>query len=269
MLELIFPEHRRIALPVDFKSHLTRKLAGVGIQSFEPLSQAAFLAAAERVEGEVIDIGANIGIFSLLTASALGRPAHAFEPFGKPARVLSRAVERTGLPITVNEAAVSDFDGSATLYLSRRSDMSNSLDASHRVHAGQTEVTVCKIDSYVGARRIAAIKIDTERTEIQVLRGMTQLARTQQPAILLEVLPETENGPLEQWASEAGYQVHRLADDPAFQAITVRRDLPDRDGDGRNALLLPTAAPADAAFYKRVEHWLDRLAACALQPTPA
>ncbi|MEM9370528.1 MAG: FkbM family methyltransferase, partial [Pseudomonadota bacterium] len=199
MLDLVFPEQRRISIPVRHKSHIARSLKGVGIHAFEPLSQAIFLAAVEGRHGAVLDVGANIGLFSMCVASATGRDVFAFEPFEEAAQTLEDVANAEELPISVIRSAVSDRDGTATFYLSKKSDMSNSLDESHREHRGARDVPVRTLDGWVGDRSIAAIKIDTERTEMAVLRGMTNLARRDRPVILVEILSDNDAEDLGVW----------------------------------------------------------------------
>ena len=59
--------------------------------------------------------------------------------------------------------------------------------------------------------RIDLIKIDTESTEAQVLRGMAETIRRDHPTILCEVLPGCgSERPLEEVLASSGYRFYLL-----------------------------------------------------------
>ncbi|MEM7669357.1 MAG: FkbM family methyltransferase [Pseudomonadota bacterium] len=265
MLDLVFPENHRISIPVRHKSHIARSLKGLGIHAFEPVSQAVFLAAVERRDGAVVDVGANIGLFSMCIASALGRDVAAFEPFEEAASALEEVAVTYGLPIRVTRAAVADRDGTASFYLSKKSDMSNSLDREHRDHRGVREVPIVSIDSWDDAGQIAAVKIDTERTEMDVLRGMTAIARRDRPAILVEILSDKDANDLACWKEDLGYRSVDLGSDEVYGRILGPFTLPDLEGDMRNTLLVPSDFATDDAFFDRARFWVDEIRSCALR----
>ncbi|MBY8976806.1 FkbM family methyltransferase [Rhodobacteraceae bacterium NNCM2] len=264
MLDLAFPERGTISIPVQHKSHIARSLKGVGIQAFEPLSQAAFLAAAERKPGDIVDIGANIGLYSMLVSCALGRRVHAFEPFEEAAGALEQVAAESGLEISVLRAAVSSFDGEATFYLSKKSDMSNSLDSEHREHRGERKVPVRSIDSWAQDLPLSAVKIDTERTEIDVLNGMIETVRRARPAILVEILSDRQADALAAWQSATGYKGVHIGADDFYRRVLGPFELPDAEGDRRNSLLLPVEFELDEAFFERTRVWADAVRGCAL-----
>lgn len=260
---LKFPGEREITFTYPPKSHIPRALAGVGIQSYEPLSQAAFLAAVEAAPGPVFDIGANVGIYSMLVATALGRDVRAYEPLAEAADVLRRIAAEYALPIVVTDAAVSDTVGERSFYLSAKSDMSNSLNADFRAHRGVRVVKCVTVDSEAEALQPAGLKIDTETTELDVLAGAAATMARSRPAVLLEVLDAAQARALRRFFDGFAYQIVEIGD-PGFGRAIGRTDDLDIAGDARNWLAIPSAAGADAAFLDRAQHWLAAIKACAI-----
>jgi len=172
----------------------------------EPYEPGLSRAIADRLKpGDVfIDIGANVGHFSLLAARIVGPAGRvvAFEPDAETVAAMRRAIEANDLTsaIEVVNAAVADTDGTAQLFLSVDSVLSTTDPARSPARDQFTftrsiEVAQVTLDSWLAARpqlrpRIAAIKIDVEGTEADVLRGMRETLRAcPRAAILCETSP--------------------------------------------------------------------------------
>src|SRR5690606_17488818 len=79
--------------------------------------------------------------------------------------------------------------GRASLYISARSDSSNSLRKDFRKAKGVIDVPVSTIDEVLDFQHgSVVIKIDTESTEPDVLRGAQQSLTKLRPWIICEVL---------------------------------------------------------------------------------
>jgi len=104
----------------------------------------------------------------------------------------------------------------ATLYLSARTDSSNSLKAGHRAATGTVEVPVERLDDYVAGtgRRPAVMKIDTETTGPDVLAGGMETLRTVRRWVVCEVLASTTEAALASILRPLGYRFHHLGDGP-------------------------------------------------------
>lgn len=145
-----------------------------------------------------VDVGANIGIFSLAAAQCVGPKGKviAFEPEETNFSYLSRNVERSGWRmIRCEQSAVGETSGSA--YLFRHTGNFGS----HRVsrHAdyrddGVEEIAIAtplvSLDEYLERAGLApnVIKIDVEGGEVGALRGMKRALR-QDLVILFELWP--------------------------------------------------------------------------------
>ncbi len=108
-----------------------------------------------------IDVGANAGVYSLWAAD-LGADVVAVEPSPQAARWLQRNIELNRFPITVIEAALTDFEGTT--------GFDSSGDAVGHIGGPET-VAATTLDAVMGQRRAAGVKIDVEGFERFVLQG--------------------------------------------------------------------------------------------------
>ena len=176
---------RPLLLAGDYEPHVTRTLLGL-----------------LRDDTHFLDVGANIGYFSLLAATKCphGR-VFSIEPDPQNYRLLSASVMLNGLRerLTAVQTAASDEDGVATL-----SDLGNAANRGARftaktraalearVHGPAptfTEVRMARLDRLLSGERIDVMKVDVEGHEPPALRGAEGLLRACRPAILLEFSP--------------------------------------------------------------------------------
>jgi FkbM family methyltransferase len=141
----------------------------------------------------VLDIGANYGVYALLTASA-ARPngmVHCFEPGTASLAQLKRNLAlNPDLPIAVHEVALSDTTGDARLYHVGGSPTTFSLG--HESRAGDESVKKTTLDAWaesVRVPKVSAIKMDVEGHEPYVIRGGSRLVATHKPMIMFEISP--------------------------------------------------------------------------------
>ncbi len=159
----------------------------------------------------VLDIGAHVGLFSVVTARLVGTGGRvfSFEPTAGTREILERTVQLNGLGdrIEVRSEAVTRSSGTATFFeTGDPGSNANSLVASTNRHRHQIRVETTSIDDFANSRSIGVncIKIDAEGNELAVLQGGEQILREQQPAIALALHPSALNaagGSLEEiWA---------------------------------------------------------------------
>jgi FkbM family methyltransferase len=146
----------------------------------------------------VVDIGANIGIFTLTMASLVG-PAgkvYAFEPLETEAMLLAQSLAENGFNdrVVLERAAASNQNGTAQLisaaetinaggaYLNLTGEP---LPAGHRI----SETELITLDTYPLRRPVSFIKIDIEGAEPLALRGARRLLQEDRPVILSELHP--------------------------------------------------------------------------------
>ena len=167
---------------------------------WEPNLTAVF--SRTLAPGDVcIDVGAHIGYYTLLAASAVGSGGHvyAFEPSPANYRALRRNIALNGLAnVTAQNVAVGADTGRATLYEgpahnSGMATLNPGLAAKSTAPLAQTEVEVAPITSLVPEERwdrTRVIKIDVEWEELEVLRGLKPLLDRGKPlSVFLEWTP--------------------------------------------------------------------------------
>ena len=127
----------------------------------------------------VVDVGANVGYYTLLAARLVGEKGKvfAFEPSSDNFALLKRNVEENGYKnVVLVPKAVSDRSAKARLLIDRASSGSHSLSAS-RGGADFVDVETVSLDEYFagGLERIDVLKIDAEGAEMAILNGMGRL----------------------------------------------------------------------------------------------
>jgi FkbM family methyltransferase len=144
--------------------------------------------------GTMIDVGANLGEFSLRVAQKVGPRGRvlSFEPF-PPTLAVFRAnvILNPGLPIEVIPCAVSDTPGSVHM---RGTDPTN-LGTVRAVEGSASDsdplVQVVRLDDVVAQRkldRVDLIKADVEGFEYRALAGGIETLRRFRPIVVLELV---------------------------------------------------------------------------------
>ena len=200
-----------MTLPVGLR--IPRLLAQHGLAGYEGEALACFLAATDVAgPGAVFDIGANVGIYAALAAALTQREVRAFEPMPSLVEAARRVSADNQLRGTTELLALGAQTGSATLYVSLRSDTSNSLAAGFRESSAGIEVPVETLDSYVARTGVvpAVMKVDTETTEPDVLAGAASTIRQHRPWILCEVLAGRVEDRLTEVLEPFGYRWYHV-----------------------------------------------------------
>lgn len=207
---------------LDLADNLQRLLYFVGSYESTTVSAARSLARPTDV---VLDVGANIGVFTLPLAADLrnGRVI-AVEAASDTAAILRRHLARNGLSdrVTVVEAALSSRAGTARLHVSSYGGHdvgTRSLEAIGP--ATGTDIDVITADSLVetlGLARVDGIKIDVEGHESAVLAGMTGLLSARLPRfVIVEIVPGRPTAP-----SGSPEEIIRLLDGFGYDAHAIR-----------------------------------------------
>lgn len=150
-------------------------------------------------DGIFIDIGANIGSFTLVAARIAPRgKVHAFEPSDHHFRRLSNNVALNHFGnVALNKLGLSDKTESATLFLPSLSGEMNNSGAASLYSANNApgmqvteQVQLIALDDYVqknGINRIDLIKIDIEGAEFDALKGSIETLKRFRPIVLMEL----------------------------------------------------------------------------------
>lgn len=125
----------------------------------------------------VFDVGANIGIWSLLAAKR-GAHVHAFEPVPALVERLRRHAIENNVEITINACAAGAENGTLPFYEFREGNSGASSLAPRSERDVRIDVPVITLDSYIARERIEHVqllKIDVEGAEGIVLAGAREL----------------------------------------------------------------------------------------------
>ena len=146
-----------------------------------------------------MDVGANMGLFSLEAAQILNLPVISFEPNPKIADLFTRSIKINGVEKNVRlfQVAVSDETCRATFVEHPSNKGGSALEVSGEAQEGSRyEVGVEKLDAYglfqdhlagLGLN-VGLIKMDVEGAEERALRGMADLLKTHKPNIIVELV---------------------------------------------------------------------------------
>ena len=151
-------------------------------------------------EGDtVIDIGANIGYFTVLLANIVGPEGkvYAFEPDPRSFHLLQRTVERNGWThVIIEQKAVSSKAGELLLYQTREWT-GNTLTPGE--HISTIKVQVVTLDDFLPDEySISFVKMDMDGAEPLAILGMAQLI---QRSPNLKVLAEYQPSNLKRYLS--------------------------------------------------------------------
>jgi FkbM family methyltransferase len=173
---------------------------------YEP-ETCALIEAVLKPGMTFVDLGANIGIFTLLGARAVGPRGRvvAFEPAPKVMVYLERNVHNNGFAeqVTLVPSAVADRTGLVRFAFSNEYSVAAHIAVSEEPAA--LEVHATSLDEYfrdAGWPAIHLIKMDVEGAEPSVLRGMPELVRRNpRVSLVFEVLASTFEGHPDQLAA--------------------------------------------------------------------
>lgn len=234
---------------------LLRRLLREGIGGYEPETAACFLAALRQApDGAALDIGANVGLYSILASCRSSRTVYGFEPTPGLADLMRHTAHANDLRFHTEQLALGDANGTATLYLSNQTDMSNSLAEGFRESVGQLDVRVETLDSWCERRNVSPglIKIDTETTEPAVIGGGIETIRRLRPWIFCEIIHgrQVEEAVMD-LLRDLDYTWYHLAGDPPYEP----REQIAGDRTYQHLMWLFTPEPIDPAFWRQVSAW--------------
>ena len=138
---------------------------------------------------ESIDVGAAAGIMSTFFAKKT-KHVHAYEP--SPSYAETEKLKDKFANVSTYNLAVSNFKGKDTFYIDDRRLSQNGF-----LNPGwgkPVEVDVIKLDEQ-NHTDIGLIKIDTEGTELDVIKGADNLIKTYKPTLMVEIWDQNTPDP--------------------------------------------------------------------------
>lgn len=222
------PNGRVLKIESQGEEWIPTQLFWRGWQGYEPEMTGLFYALAESAT-TILDVGAHAGFYSLLAGLANPQArVFAFEPMPRVFASLERNVKLNKLEnISCFSAAIGATNGTQEFYFpdqaqpissSLRSDMLTATFPAEAIK--HVPVQVVPLDQFVaeqGIDQVNLIKLDTERTEHEVLGGARELLQRDHPDIICEVWPDAGNqDQLEDVLRPLGYRFfHLLPEGPS------------------------------------------------------
>lgn len=200
------------------------------VQDQYELEEAELVQSVLQSGDTAVDLGANIGYFSILMAQAVGPEGtvYAFEPIPSNLALLRRSVEENayGSRIEIVEAGVSCEAGHASFVSFGRGGASSGahlrvdgteLPPKHEVH----EAPLVALDHHPIRRPIHFIKADIEGSEPLAFQGASEILAEDRPIVLCELNPlrirevsGVETRSFLRFMEELGYECCRLNGEP-------------------------------------------------------
>lgn len=185
-----------IRMHLDPEDFVSRTILETG--EWEPTSWQAMRAHLED-GATFVDVGAQIGYYSLKAATVVGPRGHviAVEPNPETVNKLAANIQASGLK-AVAVAPVACSDAEATLDLFAAPEANTGETSLSKVNASQSgaavrayKVRARPLDDIVresGVARVDVIKIDVEGAEYLVLKGSQQTLARYHPIVLVEII---------------------------------------------------------------------------------
>jgi FkbM family methyltransferase len=187
---------------------------------FEP--EIDFLLSYLRPEMMAIDIGANLGVYSLPLAMKVGQggAVYSYEPGSEARKCLLASIALNGLEnVRVSSAALSNCPGRLWLAHGNSSEL-HELKAAPEAGAPGEMVDVVTLDSEQQAyawTRVDFVKIDAEGQEARIVVGGRDFFSKHSPLVMYEVMDAGQVNRQLRWVFEAlGYQTYRLSGDSSY-----------------------------------------------------
>ncbi|OGG41020.1 hypothetical protein A2118_02125 [Candidatus Kaiserbacteria bacterium GWA2_50_9] len=170
-------------------------------------------------EGDVcVDVGANVGFYTLLFSALVGERGrvYAFEPTPRTFGIL-RKNSSDKQNVTLVNVALMEMEGERNLadYGAEKSGLNTVLPKSSNngIRPSLLSVEVMTLDSYCFVHNIRPtfIKIDVEGAEEMVLMGGRKTLAEHHPVLIVEVQREASQ-PVVALLSDLGYQAYQFVD---------------------------------------------------------
>lgn len=183
-----------------------------GFAEVTPGPEVDFIREHVRSGMTVVDVGANIGLFTLLFASLAGASGrvYAFEPGPLSFGLLKTNLALNGYrSVTVENAAVSDFSGETELHICPTGESDNRITGFETYESERLPIKCFALDDYFKpGTRVDFVKMDIQGAEVKTLNGMRRVI-ADNPSIVL--LVEANAGVAEK-ARELDLSIRRIGD---------------------------------------------------------
>lgn len=210
-----FNRHVLFAVEANFRSIVTSVMLVEG-DWFE--AEMEFWRNQLQPEMTVIDVGANVGVYTFSAAQQVGKAGRviAIEPFSGCVKCMEETRRVNDLSqVSICRGAASDRQGAIRLSLHGASELNEVIADDSTPASGNVEEAPCfTLDSLIDSEkldRVDWLKIDAEGHEIQVLKGSDRLLKDFAPNILYENIAAAQgsNTEVAAYLQSKGYQLFR------------------------------------------------------------
>jgi FkbM family methyltransferase len=214
-----------------------------GLHEFEEM---AFVCHFLRPGDLFVDIGANVGTYTVLGAAVGGADAYAYEPVPATLKHLEANVAVNGLGERVKIRRVALGGSAGVIRVTQDEGATNHVAAASDSTEATTEVPVVRLDDDLGGRVPTLIKMDVEGFEEEVLGGASRvLADRNLRAIIVEINGQgqrygSSDEAVRQHLRAAGFE--RMSYDAFDRALVAARPLADPRRVSDNELYVRDAA---------------------------
>lgn len=162
-----------------------------------------------------IDVGANIGIYSLHSSRRLGKmgKVHAFEPTPETYCTLTKNIELNRLTnVECRGLALAERCGTLFLVAGDRPASNSTADSLTESEAGVC-ISATTLDEYCtvhSVNNVNFVKVDIEGGELAFFKGGRNTLLKNKPTILFESMHTGPSFPEREYLRELGYQLYFL-----------------------------------------------------------
>jgi FkbM family methyltransferase len=181
---MIYPFVENVSLVVD------PGMSSAELQIYTGLydtNEMLFVMHYLRPEDTFVDVGANIGVYSVLASGITGAKSLSFEPIPSTFANLKRNIHYNNLQDKSELFNLGVGDKQETLIFSNSLDAINHVINDKTFGGPVTEVPVDSLDNLLAAKNINLLKIDVEGFEANVINGaLKTLERPELKIIIME-----------------------------------------------------------------------------------
>ena len=160
-----------------------------GLREYEDMS---FLLHTLQSGDLFVDVGANIGSYSILAATCKGVDVIAFEPIPSTFSYLKKNIKLNLLDNQVRAMNIGLADQKGTLHFSQNLDTINHVILNNEKNYPSVNIEVQRLDDVLEKKCPTMIKIDVEGYETQVLQGAKKVIDN--PTLIAVIVELNESG---------------------------------------------------------------------------
>lgn len=194
-------------------------------------SEMLVLAKLLKKDDTFIDLGANIGLYSLTASKIVGLSGQviSFEPFAKN---YNRLIENLKLnsQFTANvmpvKKAVGNSDKDLILYSNEDDSNLGMVSTKEREHTHKEVVKSVTLDSYIengNTQKVSLIKIDIEGHEKEALKGMEKTILKFKPSFIIEILEGESKDYFNEFFKSRDYKMYFINDTGELSETNINK----------------------------------------------